>query len=178
VVAEAISTARAAGAPARSWSAATAVRHRPGRQRLSEGPELGSPPCWPKTLPWRRRSRRPPRPPGVRPSTPGAVIDPDTGELISDAEVAEIEFTAFASTPTPVTARLIVRWVRDPRLARPQRRPVLRLPEHWPWAEPWKTLWAMATSPPSAAWQRPRPQARSGTRKAGQTSRTPLPNAT
>jgi hypothetical protein len=44
---------------------------------------------------------------------PGAVIDPDTGELISDAEVAEIEFTAIASTTTPVTARLIVRRVRD-----------------------------------------------------------------
>jgi hypothetical protein len=44
---------------------------------------------------------------------PGAVIDPDTGELISDAQVAEIEFTAFTSTKTPVTARLIVRRVRD-----------------------------------------------------------------
>lgn len=44
---------------------------------------------------------------------PGAVLDPDTGELISDAQVAEVEFTAFASTPTPVTGRLIVRRVRD-----------------------------------------------------------------
>ena len=44
---------------------------------------------------------------------PGAVLDPDTGELISDAEVAETEFTAFASTKHPVTARLIVRRVRD-----------------------------------------------------------------
>src|SRR5262249_46199979 len=44
---------------------------------------------------------------------PGAVVDPDTGQLISDAEVAEIEFTAFASTNAPVTARLIVRRVRD-----------------------------------------------------------------
>jgi hypothetical protein len=45
---------------------------------------------------------------------PGAVQDPDTGELISDAEVAEIaEFTAFGSTKNPVTARLIVRRVRD-----------------------------------------------------------------
>jgi hypothetical protein len=44
---------------------------------------------------------------------PGAATDPDTGELISDAEVAEVEFTAFASTKTPVTARLIVRRVRD-----------------------------------------------------------------
>ncbi len=44
---------------------------------------------------------------------PGAVVDPDTGELISDAEVAEVLFTAFASTTHPVTARLIVRRVRD-----------------------------------------------------------------
>jgi hypothetical protein len=44
---------------------------------------------------------------------PGAVTDPDTGELISDAEVAEVPFTAFTSTKTPVTARLIVRRVRD-----------------------------------------------------------------
>ncbi len=44
---------------------------------------------------------------------PGAVTDPDTGELISDAEVAEIAYTAFAGTPDQVTARLIVRRVRD-----------------------------------------------------------------
>jgi hypothetical protein len=44
---------------------------------------------------------------------PGAVLDPDTAELISDAQVAEVEFTAFASTKTPVTARLVVRRVRD-----------------------------------------------------------------
>jgi hypothetical protein len=44
---------------------------------------------------------------------PGAVVDPDTGQLISDAEVAETTFTAFASTKHPVTARLIVRRVRD-----------------------------------------------------------------
>ena len=44
---------------------------------------------------------------------PGAVTDPDTGGLISDAEVAEVAFTAFASTRQPVTARLVVRRVRD-----------------------------------------------------------------
>lgn len=45
---------------------------------------------------------------------PGAVLDPETGDWISDAEVAEIPaFTAFASTAHPVTARLIVRRVRD-----------------------------------------------------------------
>jgi hypothetical protein len=174
---------------------------------------------------------------------PGAVLDPDTGDLISDAEVAEVsEFTAFASTQHPITARLIVRRVRDrarldelfpvwrhhpfltnslepaaqadithrrhaiiettfadlidgplahlpsgrfaansawaicaaithnllraagtlagtthavargatlrrqiltipARIARPQRRRVLHLPAHWPWAHPWVTLW-------------------------------------
>ncbi len=44
---------------------------------------------------------------------PGVVQDPDTGELISDAEVAEIQYTAFASTNAKVTARLIVRRVKD-----------------------------------------------------------------
>ena len=44
---------------------------------------------------------------------PGAVTDPDTGDLISDAEVAEIEYTAFAGSPEEITARLIVRRVRD-----------------------------------------------------------------
>ncbi len=44
---------------------------------------------------------------------PGAVVDPETGELISDAEVAEVPFTAFTATTQPVTARLIVRRVRD-----------------------------------------------------------------
>jgi hypothetical protein len=184
---------------------------------------------------------------------PGAVTDPDTGQLISDAEVAEIDqFTAFSTTDSPVTARLIVRRVRDrargeelfpvyryhpfftnsteptaqadithrrhaiietvfadlidgplavmpsgqfasnaawticaaimhnllraagtltsaryavargatlrrqliavpARLARPQRRPVLHLPQHWPWAQAWKTLWTASTAPPSAA---------------------------
>jgi hypothetical protein len=186
---------------------------------------------------------------------PGAVLDPDTGELISDAEVAEVEFTAFASTQHPVTARLIVRRVRDrakdelfpvwrhhpfltnseepiaaadithrrhaiietvfadlidgplahlpsgrfaanhawaicaamthnllraagtlagpryavargatlrrkivnvpARIARPQRRRVLHLPTHWPWAEQWMALWnsvaTAATGPPAIA---------------------------
>jgi len=46
---------------------------------------------------------------------PGAVRDPDTGEWISDAEVAEISYTAFASTPDRFTARLVVRRVKDAR---------------------------------------------------------------
>ena len=46
---------------------------------------------------------------------PGAVRDPDTGAWISDAEVAEISYTAFASTTDAMTARLIVRRVKDAR---------------------------------------------------------------
>jgi len=46
---------------------------------------------------------------------PGAVQDPDTGTWISDAEVAEIDYTAFASTPDRITARLVVRRVKDAR---------------------------------------------------------------
>lgn len=48
---------------------------------------------------------------------PGAVQDPDTGAWISDAEVAETTYTAFTSTKQPVTARLIVRRVKDARFA-------------------------------------------------------------
>jgi hypothetical protein len=44
---------------------------------------------------------------------PGAVRDPETGGWISDAEVAETSYTAFASTPDRITARLIVRRVKD-----------------------------------------------------------------
>ena len=185
---------------------------------------------------------------------PGAVRDPDTGEWISDAEVAETPYTAFTSTKTPITARLVVRRVKDARfpdalfpvwryhpfftdsdepvdaadithrrhaiietvfadlidgplahmpsgrfgansawilcaaiahnllratgilaggahavargttlrrriitiparLARPQRRPILHLPSHWPWAQHWLTLWCntIGYSPPAAA---------------------------
>lgn len=44
---------------------------------------------------------------------PGAVTDPDTGQLISDAEVAETQYTAFKGSTHEVTARLVVRRVRD-----------------------------------------------------------------
>ena len=175
---------------------------------------------------------------------PGAVTDPDTGELISDAQVAEVQYTAFAGTPYEITEWLVVRrvldantqdplfpvwryhpfftnniepvaqadithrghaicetvwsdlidgpWAHQPsgsfaanaawtmlaaithnllraagtltgttryavargatlrehvinvpaRLARPQRRPFLHLPRHWPRAKPWQGLWA------------------------------------
>jgi hypothetical protein len=46
---------------------------------------------------------------------PGAVRDPDTGDWISDAEVAEIGYTAFAATKDRFTARLVVRRVKDAR---------------------------------------------------------------
>jgi hypothetical protein len=185
---------------------------------------------------------------------PGAVQDPDTGEWISDAEVAEIPYTAFASTKDRITARLVVRRVKDARyrdalfpvwryhpfftntelpvaqadithrqhaiietvfadlidgplahlpsgrfganaawilcaaithnllraagvladerharargstlrrriiniparLARPQRRPILHLPTHWPWAKHWLALWrnTIGYSPPLSA---------------------------
>jgi hypothetical protein len=183
---------------------------------------------------------------------PGAVRDPDTGQWISDAEVAEIVYTAFASTKDRVTARLIVRRVKDAarqdelfpvwryhpfftdstdstteadithrrhaiietvfadlidgplahmpsgcfgansawvlcaaiahnllraagtladttlgkargstlrrkiitipaRLARPQRKPVLHLPAHWPWAAAWRRLWHATMATPSTA---------------------------
>lgn len=185
---------------------------------------------------------------------PGAVRDPDTGAWISDAEVAETSYTAFAGRPEEITARLIVRRVKDAnhldalfpvwrhhpfltntdlptaeadithrqhaiietvfadlidgplahmpsgrfgansawvlcaaiahnllraagvlaggahgvargstlrrrivnvpaRLARPQRRPVLHLPTHWPWSKPWLALWrtTIGFSPPPSA---------------------------
>jgi hypothetical protein len=184
-------------------------------------------------------------------SYPGAVRDPDTGAWISDAEVAEIPYTAFASTTDRITARLIVRRIKDAcypdalfpvwryhpfftntdapvaeadithrqhaiietvfadlidgplahipsgrfgansawvlcaaishnllraagvltgerharargstlrhkivnvpaRLARPQRRPILHLPSHWPWSTHWLALWrnTIGYSPP------------------------------
>jgi hypothetical protein len=46
---------------------------------------------------------------------PNAVQDPDTGAWVSDAEVAEVSYTAFASTKDRITARLVVRRVRDAR---------------------------------------------------------------
>jgi len=44
---------------------------------------------------------------------PGAVEDPDTGQLISDAYVSEVEYTAFADKRYKITGRLIVRRVLD-----------------------------------------------------------------
>ena len=74
---------------------------------------------------------------------PGAVQDPDTGAWISDAEVAEVPYTAFATTTDRLTARL----------ARPPRSPVLHPPSRWPWAPAWLRLWThtIGESPPAAA---------------------------
>src|SRR3569832_986727 len=46
---------------------------------------------------------------------PGAIQDPDTGAWLSDAEVAEVAYTAFAHTTDWITARLVVRRVKDAR---------------------------------------------------------------
>jgi hypothetical protein len=43
---------------------------------------------------------------------PKAVWDEDLKEWISDAQIAETTYTTFAHTPTPMTARLVVRRVR------------------------------------------------------------------
>ena len=63
------------------------------------------------------------------------------------------------------------------RLAQPQRRTVLHLPEHWPWAKPWLTLWDRVfgrgrtthrSLNPSTRPNSPDPETHSG--NAGQTS--------
>jgi hypothetical protein len=46
---------------------------------------------------------------------PNAVQDPDTRAWISDAEIAEVPYTAFASTADRISARLVVRRVKDAR---------------------------------------------------------------
>jgi hypothetical protein len=46
---------------------------------------------------------------------PGAVEDPDTGALISDAEVAETPYTLRLGRGRPLTMRLVVRRVKDAR---------------------------------------------------------------
>ena len=52
---------------------------------------------------------------GHRCPTPARSAIPTPGAWISDAEVAEIPYTAFASTPDRITARLVVRRVKDAR---------------------------------------------------------------
>ena len=49
---------------------------------------------------------------------------------------------AGAATPWPAARPCAASIVTIPaRLARPQRRPVLHLPSHWPWAHAWLALW-------------------------------------
>jgi len=212
---------------------------------------------------------------------PGAVRDPDTGAWISDAEVAETTYTMAESGTGAITARLIVRRVKDAnqpadglfpiwryhpfftnstepatdadithrrhaiiettfadlidgplahipsgrfgansawaicaaiahnllraaatlagtrhrsargatlrrhlvnipaRLARPQRKPILHLPTHWPWEPAWITLWHNTIGRRSQRLNHhpPDPTTRTPTGKAGQTSgpHTPPP---
>jgi Transposase DDE domain group 1 len=61
---------------------------------------------------------------------PGAVFDEATGQWISDAEVAETSYTAFTSTKHPVTARLIVRRVRERNPAPPGQEELFPLWRH------------------------------------------------
>jgi hypothetical protein len=58
----------------------------------------------------------------VRIEYPWAIPDPDTGELISAAEIAEIPFTAFTarSKTNNVTARLIVRRIPERNISKIQ----------------------------------------------------------
>jgi hypothetical protein len=37
------------------------------------------------------------------------------------------------------------------RLARPQRKPILHLPSHWPWESAWLALWHNTIGHPSTA---------------------------
>ncbi len=46
---------------------------------------------------------------------PGAVVDPDTGALISDAQVAETPYTLRLGSGRTLTVRLVVRRVKDAR---------------------------------------------------------------
>jgi hypothetical protein len=50
---------------------------------------------------------------------PGAVFDHETGQWVSDAQVAETSYTAFESSSHKITARLIVRRVRERNPAPP-----------------------------------------------------------
>ena len=63
---------------------------------------------------------------------PDAFAAPDTGELASDAEATEIEYTAFTGHPKAehVTARLIVRRVR--RVSTEATSAQGELPTSWP----------------------------------------------
>ena len=55
-------------------------------------------------------------------------------------------------TPSPAAPPCAGTSIAVPaRLARPQRRPVLHLPAHWPWANQWQQLWTSTADPPAAA---------------------------
>jgi hypothetical protein len=63
------------------------------------------------------------------------------------------------------------------RLARPQRRPILHLPSHWPWNEPWLMLWHKPPGSPPAP-SRPSPRSsNAATRHHGYAATLKSPNA-
>jgi hypothetical protein len=61
---------------------------------------------------------------------PGAVLDEATGQWISDAQVAETRYTAFETTRHKVTARLVVRRVREKNPAPPGQEELFPLWRH------------------------------------------------
>src|SRR3954454_14833752 len=100
------------GRPAGSWCAGTR-RSAPARwstRAVRPGRTFAEPAVPPETPGGHRRHRRHAWIP-VR--YPGAVYDEQIGQWISNAEVAETAYTAFASTTHKVTARLVVRRVRE-----------------------------------------------------------------
>ena len=94
-VAEAITTARAAGATGLLIARMDSAFYNGAPSRRVAAPACGSrsPPGWTARSP--RRSRRSPRTPGRPIRYPNAIFDDDEQRWISDAEVAEISYTAF-----------------------------------------------------------------------------------
>ena len=96
-----------------------------------------------------------------------AVWDEVEQRWISDAEVAEVDFTAFVqgelfaahrhhafitnSTLGTVEADQHHRHhaVIEQVIAELKDGPLAHLPRHWPWTRPWESLWAAATGPPT-----------------------------
>ena len=95
-VAEAITTARQAGATGELIARMDSAFYGGGpiaACRAATGCGSRSPPGWTARSP--RRSRGSPRTPGHRSAIRTAILDEDEQRWISDAEVAEISYTAF-----------------------------------------------------------------------------------
>ena len=103
-----------AGTPAPSWCAATRVRHQEGDQHLRGRSRRVFPVGEPHQAPHRRDRghRRGRLHPGALPRRGDR---PDTGALISDAEVAETPYTLRLGRGRTLTVRLVVRRVKDAR---------------------------------------------------------------